>query len=226
MNPIIKSNSLEAQVASVRPLRLRSVAPEPGTALTIPESVSVSPSEPGQAFLQLSPAGDAAESARNLADSAAQAEARAELERSARLLQNMTERLLRFRNRLQTQAAEQAIELALAIAARLARRELAQNPAVLRAILTEALGQVQPQLPVQIHLHPDDLQALQAAQISLPNRPGNVEWIADERLLPGDCLLQTPRGAVDARLQSQLEQLDRALGEHIEQLTESADTDS
>ena len=39
----------------------------------------------------------------------------------------------------------------------------------------------------------------------------NLEVQSDESLKPGDCLLETPNGSVDARLQTQLEMLKEAV---------------
>ena len=36
---------------------------------------------------------------------------------------------------------------------------------------------------------------------------------SDESLKPGDCLVETPNGSVDARLQTQIEQLKKAVRE-------------
>lgn len=66
-----------------------------------------------------------------------------------------------------------------------------------------------------VHVHPRDLGALRedgplAAWLD-QHAPGGVLWVGDDRVALGGCLLRSPEGLVDARLETQLEALQEVL---------------
>lgn len=70
---------------------------------------------------------------------------------------------------------------------------------------------------VAIHVHPRDLAILEAdaeltAWIVHQAATGSVQWVGDERVLLGGCLVRSAEGTLDARLETQLAGLRRLLG--------------
>lgn len=103
--------------------------------------------------------------------------------------------------------------------------EAAAQPGVVRAQLTQAMSRLRSRRLVAIHLHPDDLAALQRTQdataLALPGGE-DVQWIASAEVALGGCILQSPEGGLDARFETQLHALrdlllqSRALARHQE----------
>jgi flagellar biosynthesis/type III secretory pathway protein FliH len=68
---------------------------------------------------------------------------------------------------------------------------------------------------VRLHLHPDDLSAAEARRAALAARApaaSAIELVADRSVGRFGCIVETPLGQVDARLETQLGALERALG--------------
>jgi flagellar assembly protein FliH len=106
------------------------------------------------------------------------------------------------------------VALMLELARRLVQQELAADPSKLVAIVRDAVGHLsQPVRGLRVRLHPDDAHVVSA---HLPPQEPGEEWrvIADPSLMPGDCVVETENGRVDARLDTRQAQLaQRLLGE-------------
>lgn len=103
------------------------------------------------------------------------------------------------------------VALMLELARRLVQQELAADPAKLAAIVRDAVGHLaQPVRGLRVRLHPDDARVV--TQHLMPQEPGE-EWrvVADPTLMPGDCIVETENGRVDARLDTRQAQLAQRL---------------
>jgi len=76
----------------------------------------------------------------------------------------------------------------------------------LRAQLLQSVRAMRGRRLVAVHLHPDDLATLQrepdAAADLLANEA--IEWVADAEMTLGGCIVRSPEGGLDARLDTQL----------------------
>lgn len=102
------------------------------------------------------------------------------------------------------------IRLSVAIAEKLLRRDLNARPDrvidLVRAALELAVGM--PRLTLR--LHPQDLQCLGARPEQCFQELASgaeVTLRPDERISRGGCLVETPHGVIDARLETQLERI-------------------
>ncbi|MCJ0764541.1 FliH/SctL family protein [Variovorax terrae] len=90
----------------------------------------------------------------------------------------------------------------------------ATQPEGLRWLVRRAREQMCSHVTTAVHLHPDDLVALrESAQVAgvtdeLLTSPG-VSWIADPEVVLGGCIVKSPEGGLDARLETRV----RALAE-------------
>ncbi|MFN3828726.1 MAG: FliH/SctL family protein [Tepidimonas ignava] len=101
---------------------------------------------------------------------------------------------------LRTQLAEQVLALACDVARQVVRRELAQPLAPVRAVVHEALEQLTDDAqPATLRLHPHDLDMLQPALGELL-AGRRVQAVADPRVQPGGCVVESASGVVDATL--------------------------
>ncbi len=105
-------------------------------------------------------------------------------------------------------AERQVVELALAVASKVLAREVAENPTVILPIVKAALDKVQDQEQITIRVNPECYELVLAARPELQAslaRAASVAVVADGALKDGDCIVETPYGTVDARIDTQLE---------------------
>jgi flagellar biosynthesis/type III secretory pathway protein FliH len=111
-----------------------------------------------------------------------------------------------------------AIRIASKMAERIVGRAVSLSPEVMADIVGEALGACRPgPARVRVRVHPADLPAVEGQRVALLDRArvGALELVADGAVGRFGCVLETPYGRVDARLEAQLAALERALaGDH------------
>lgn len=93
-------------------------------------------------------------------------------------------------------------ELALALARRIVSDALAEDPSRIEGLVEDALSRVRRATRARVRVHPDDAARL-----------GDLDFevVADDTLEPGDCVVESDLGDVDARIETRLAALERAL---------------
>ncbi len=112
--------------------------------------------------------------------------------------------------KLQTEFEKAVAELAIAIAETILQEKLQDHHIELIIRQIRAVFQEFPVFEeLTIRLNPQDIEALQQAQSQLfaPGEVRNITLIPDERIERGGCIIETPLGAIDAQLSTQLEQI-------------------
>lgn len=88
-------------------------------------------------------------------------------------------------------------------------------PQVILPVVREAISHVRDQREIKIHVEPDSydliLMARSEFQSMLTSGTAIIEVVSDDALKPGDCVIETPNGGVDARLSTQLGLMRRAV---------------
>ena len=88
-------------------------------------------------------------------------------------------------------------------------------PQVILPVVREAIRHVRDQKEIKVHVEPDSydlvLMARSEFQSMLTDGTAIIEVISDEALKPGDCVIETPNGGVDARLSTQLDLMKSAV---------------
>ena len=88
-------------------------------------------------------------------------------------------------------------------------------PQTVLPVVREAIRHVRDQREIKIHVDPDSydlvLMARSEFQSMLTDGTAIIEVVSDEALKPGDCVIETPNGGVDARLSTQLELMKTAV---------------
>lgn len=92
--------------------------------------------------------------------------------------------------------------LALAVAQRLVLDELDARPERVQAIVRDALDRVRRASRVRVRAHPDDAAQLMDLE---------VEIVADASIERGGCVVESELGVVDARIETRIDALARAL---------------
>lgn len=110
-------------------------------------------------------------------------------------------------------AERDMLDLAFRLAQRIVGRVLDRDAAMFADLVADKLARVREAARVTVRVHPDDIAALQPERDRLASHVEGVpiQFEPDPGLDPGDCILETDRGRIDARIETQLDQLRRAL---------------
>ena len=117
--------------------------------------------------------------------------------RMAQLLHNTRDHL----KKSEDQISRHILELACDLARQVVRQELRSDPAHLRPVIAEALGQlVEDGQVATVRLNPGDLAMMKGAlQENMGNHP--AEFVADAAISPGGCLIESATMTVDATIE-------------------------
>jgi len=117
--------------------------------------------------------------------------------RMAQLLHNTKEHL----QKSEEQISRHILDLACDLARQVVRQELQCNTQHLKLVITEALAQlVDDGLPATVRMHPGDLALMKGAL--LENLGASApEFVADQNISPGGCLVESASTGVDATIE-------------------------
>lgn len=119
-----------------------------------------------------------------------------------------------LRDKLIRETEPQLIRLALKVAEKIIGHELDHNKDEIAQIVGNALETVRQQRDINVRVHPTDLKNLEAAKPQLIARLGRAKDIdlrGDPSIKRGGCVIETEIGAIDAQLETQLEQITHIL---------------
>ncbi len=111
--------------------------------------------------------------------------------------------------KLRTEAEREMVDLSLAVARRVVRRELSVDPATVLGIVRACLEGFERGRPHRVTVSPADLDAVNEYFEEHPVE--TLEVRADEAISPGGAVFETPQGTIDARIETQLEEIERGL---------------
>ena len=88
-------------------------------------------------------------------------------------------------------------------------------PQIILPLVQKALDKIKDQKEINIHVAPAVydlvLMARDEFRSRLTGAGAELSVTSDESLVPGDCVIETPNGSVDARLQTQIELIRQAV---------------
>ncbi len=125
-------------------------------------------------------------------------------------LQTATAQLIQDREQILLQWESAAIQLSLTLAERIVRRELQLQPGAPRALIAEVLQLTAGASSIVLRLHPTDVQDIKAHSVEwqqLLSTPATLKVISDPQITRGGCLVETPQGTIDGRIETQLARL-------------------
>ena len=115
------------------------------------------------------------------------------------------------------QAEHDLAEVVLTVAEKIIPQHFIDAPQVILPAVKEALLRIKDQKEIFVHVAPDSydlvLMARDEFRSMLPGGNASLEIVSDESLKPGDCLIETESGALDARISTQLELIREAVRE-------------
>jgi flagellar biosynthesis/type III secretory pathway protein FliH len=111
---------------------------------------------------------------------------------------------------------EANIALAQILAERLVGRALALEPGLVAEIAQTALKEVRGLRSVRIAAHPTDAHALRKSLDAGALGPQVLEVTENQSLAPGDLIIETESGRLDAELGDRIERLARSIRDRLE----------
>ena len=113
------------------------------------------------------------------------------------------------------EAEDDIVKVVLMAIEKILPQHFLDAPQVILPVVREAINNVRDQKEIIIHVEPYSydlvLMARPEFKSMLTDGTATIEVVSDEALKPGDCVIETPNGGVDARLSTQLDLLKRAV---------------
>jgi flagellar assembly protein FliH len=119
----------------------------------------------------------------------------------------------RARSVIRRDAERDLIALSLAIAKRILRRELAVDPDAVQGIVRAALDRLQSREITRVRVAPGQEEAVRR-NLAAAQAP-SVEVRPDPSLQPGDVVVETSRGNLDASIDTQLSEIERGFADRL-----------
>lgn len=106
------------------------------------------------------------------------------------------------------------VRLAVEIASKVLAEHVKAEPDSVLNLVRHAIHKATDRSRLSIHLNPEDInKALLADESSFRLAEGvkQIEFLADEKVMAGGVLIETPSGTIDARIETQLEEVSKSL---------------
>ena len=146
-------------------------------------------------------------------EAAGREKAVAEMQAAMERLVRSTAELAGTKARLRREAEHDLVQLSIGIARRILRRELTVDPEAIGGLVRAALDKLQARDICRIRVHPDH----QSITRRLLDRQSvsSAEVVADPVLQPGDVVVESKRGDLDASIESQLMEIERGFADRL-----------
>lgn len=121
-----------------------------------------------------------------------------------------------MRGEIRREAEEHVLDFALRLAARITRALGATDSIAAGENLKRCLALVHARTDLTVRVNPQDLEFIRQFAPTVVQRAGEstvLDMVGDESISPGGCIVETPRGRVDATLETQIEELSALMAE-------------
>lgn len=113
------------------------------------------------------------------------------------------------------EAEDDIVKIVIMAVEKILPQHFLDAPQVILPVVREAISHVRDQKELTIHVEPYSydliLMARPEFKSMLTDGTATIEIVSDDALKPGDCVIETPNGGVDARLSTQIGLLKRAV---------------
>lgn len=109
-------------------------------------------------------------------------------------------------------AEKHVVTLALAVTRRIIGREAESDREIVIYSVKEALKQAADKSSILVKVNPADMENIKSHAPELQNLDRNLpelEFLADDKISPGGCIIVTRVGSIDGRFSSQIEEIER-----------------
>jgi flagellar assembly protein FliH len=112
------------------------------------------------------------------------------------------------------QTEKDIISFSIEMARKIIKAEIQENPKVIGEVIKHALRRVVNKEHIRIRISPQDLDDVRAQRedlILVLDGASNVDIVDDRRIDKGGCVIETPAGNIDAKIDTQMDRLVEAL---------------
>jgi flagellar assembly protein FliH len=139
-----------------------------------------------------------------------------ELEELRGRMRTFLERLESYKAELALDLEQKVLRIALDVARKVVKEEIRQRPELVLVSVKEAVSRSLGPSTIRILVSPEDVERVEGFKEEIKRiseEIEEVEIIPDERIEPGGCVVETPMGKVDARIDKQFERIEEMLEE-------------
>lgn len=129
--------------------------------------------------------------------------------------EHMREQIAVLQQRMVQEVEGEVVRTAMKVAGELLAAELTQRPEAIVDLVHTALRSARDARDVFLRVHPRDAEVLRRHKSRLIDALGRAKEVdvrVDRNVAPGGVLIQTESGVIDAQLDTQLDEIARALG--------------
>lgn len=129
-------------------------------------------------------------------------------------IQGIIDAIIDARQELWEQSEQEMVSLVLEVAQKVIKVEVQQNPNVICEMIRHAMRRVVDKETVRIRVNPDDIERVRGEREGLMRVLDGIRHLEiddDRRIGPGGCVIETNGGTIDARIDTQFEQVEEAL---------------
>lgn len=115
-----------------------------------------------------------------------------------------------LRDKVMRESEADLLTLSIMVARRVIQREIGLDPQILAGVISTALDAVSDLDRVTIRLHPEDYALVNSDRerfVTGIGRESLVTLAPDGQIMRGGCMVDTPTGTIDARIETQLEEI-------------------
>ncbi|MCK5145296.1 hypothetical protein KAR48_00995 [bacterium] len=125
-------------------------------------------------------------------------------------LGELTRELEIYRSSLIREVDEIVTQLSLSIVKVLIQRTVTEDPELIKDVVKEALRQVEDRRRIVVKVHPEDWTAIKTFEPEIREAMHSIREIEikeDAQIRRGGCLIESDSGIVDARIDTQIEEI-------------------
>ncbi|MBV9849617.1 MAG: hypothetical protein JO250_08005 [Armatimonadetes bacterium] len=130
-------------------------------------------------------------------------------------VQTLVEGIGAARQALWERQEAEMVAFVLTVARQVIKTEVSQNPEVVRGVIQNALRRVTDREQVRIRVSVGDaghVRAIREDLLTILDGLRHLEIVDDRRIGDGGCVIETNAGTIDAKIETQLAEVERALG--------------
>ncbi|HWP98582.1 MAG TPA: FliH/SctL family protein [Syntrophomonadaceae bacterium] len=150
----------------------------------------------------------------------AQEESEADRQMAMEQCQEMLQEARRSKIKIMESSTADIVRLAMAVAKKIVAAEIRSNPKIITNVIREAIGFLDQPGKIYVYVNPQEMEQVLSdisedtlAQVG--SREFSNELVADPRIEPGGCLIESDIGTVDARLETRVSKVENAIQEVI-----------
>jgi flagellar assembly protein FliH len=124
-----------------------------------------------------------------------------------------------FKNVLYNDVKKETIELSLKIAEKIVNSAVLSDNDFLKSTISAVLDRAADSANIMIYLNPSDYNSFsknsETAETLSKNKQSKISFMSDPNLLPGNTFIKTDFGEIDAKIETQLKQIEKAFNKII-----------